>query len=255
MVESLPEGSKEILVNGYTNLGNFAIEGQPLNVIKASYTERNDDGELIIAESGSYKIANEIGIIADPNPEWLGSAITSLTWKGLTFGMQWDYVHGGQTLSYSAATMVGRGVAKDLEDFDPTLPLILPGVREVFDENGAVTGYTPNTIPLTTAGVFFGNSIIGEGAYDRGIYDATRVRFREISLAYNVPASFASKLKLKGINISVVGNNLWWRAVNAPQYSHADFDRTAYGTNNGAGFDYLGGPSAKRYGVNLKLTF
>ena len=255
-VESLPDGSKEILVNGYTNLGNFAIEGQPLNVIKASYTERNPDGELIVAESGSYKIANEIGIIADPNPDWLGSVITALSWKSLTFGMQWDYVHGGQTLSYSAATMVGRGVAKDLEDFDPSLPLILPGVREVFDETtGEVTGYTPNTIPLTTAGVFFGNSIIGEGAYDRGIYDATRVRFREVSLTYSFPASFASKLKLRGINLSFVGNNLWWRAINAPQYSHADFDRTAYGTNNGAGFDYLGGPSAKRYGVNLKLTF
>ncbi|MBA4053707.1 MAG: SusC/RagA family TonB-linked outer membrane protein, partial [Marivirga sp.] len=254
-VESLPEGSKEILVNGYTNLGNFAIEGQPLNVIKASYTEKSPDGQLIVAESGSYKIANEIGIIADPNPNWLGSLITNLSWKSLSFGMQWDYVDGGQTLSYSAATMVGRGVAKDLESFDPTLPLILPGVREVTDGSGVVTGYTPNTIPLTTAGVFFGNSIIGEGAYDRGIYDATRVRFREISLAYSLPVSLVSKMKLKGINVSLVGNNLWWRAINAPKYSHADFDRTAFGTNNGAGFDYLGGPSARRYGVNIKVTF
>jgi hypothetical protein len=254
-VESLPEGSKEILVNGYTNLGNFAIEGQPLNVIKASYTEKAPAGQLIVTEAGGYKIANEIGIIADPNPDWLGSLITNLEFKGVSFGMQWDYVHGGQTLSYTAATMVGRGVAKDLESFDPTLPLILPGVREVLDGDGNVTGYTPNTIPLTTAGVFFDNTIIGTGAYDRGIYDATRVRFREISLAYSLPVSLVSKMKLKGINISLVGNNLWYRAINAPKYSKADFDRTAYGTNNGAGFDYLGGPSARRYGVNLKVTF
>jgi TonB-linked SusC/RagA family outer membrane protein len=255
MVESLPEGSKEIVIAGYTNLGNFAIEGQPLNVIKSTYTERAPDGQPIITETGNYKQGNDIAIIADPNPNWFGSAIVNLQWKGLAFGMQWDYVDGGQTYSFTAATTVGRGVAKDLEDFDPTLPLILPGVREVVDQDGNVTGYTPNTIPLTTAGVFFDNTIIGGSPNDKGVYDATRVRFREISLAYNLPTSLVSKMKLKGINISLVGNNLWWRAINAPKYSHADFDRTAFGAGNGAGFDFLGGPSSRRYGVNLKVTF
>jgi len=64
-----------------------------------------------------------------------------------------------------------------------------------------------------------------------------------------------SKLKIRTAQISVVGNNMWYRAINAPKYAYADFDRTAFGTGNGAGFDYLGGPSAKRYGVNLRLTF
>lgn len=255
LVKSLPDGSKEILVNGLTNLGNFAVEGQPMNVIKASYTQKAPDGQLIIDETGFYKQGNEIAIIGDPNPNWMGTVISSLSWKSITFGMQWDYVHGGQTLSYTAATMVGRGVSKDLESFDPTLPLILPGVLEEKDADGNVTGYKANDIPLSTAGVFFDNTIIGSGAFDRGIYDATRVRFREVSLAYSLPRETVSKIGLKGINISLVGNNLWYRAINAPKYSRADFDRTAFGTNNGAGFDYLGGPSARRYGVNLKITF
>lgn len=254
-VESLPEGSKEILINGFADLGNFAIEGEPLNVIKGSYVEKAPDGQLIINASGDYKQANDIGIIADPNPEWLGSAMTNLSWKGITFGMMWDYVHGGQIYSFSAATMIGRGVAKDLENFDPTLTLILPGVQEIVDGSGTVTGYEPNTIPLTTSGVFFSNTIIGGSPDDRGVYDATRVRFREISLGYSLPKSIVSKAKLNAVNISFVGNNLWFKAINAPKYAKADFDRTAFGTNNGAGFDYLGGPSARTYGVNLKVTF
>jgi TonB-linked SusC/RagA family outer membrane protein len=254
MVESMPEGSKEFLINGIPSLGNFAIEGKPMNVIKGTYIERTPDGQFIINEAGDYKVANETGIIADPNPKWFGSLITSLTWKSLNFGMQWDYVQGGQVYSFTAATMVGRGVAKDLEDFDPTLPLMLPGVREVEGPSGVT--YVPNNIPLTTAGVFFGNSIIGgtTGA-DRGVFDATRVRFREISLGYTLPRELVSGMKIRAVNISVVGNNLWYRAINAPKYSRADFDRTAFGTNNGAGFDYLGGPSARRYGVNVKITF
>jgi TonB-linked SusC/RagA family outer membrane protein len=255
LVQSLPAGSKSILTAGFTNLGNFAIEGQPLNVIQGTYVPKAPDGQLIVTSTGSYDISNNIGIIANPNPKWFGSAITNLSWKALTFGMQWDYVAGGQMFSYSAATMIGRGVAKDLQNFDPTLPLILPGVIAQTDASGNVTGYTPNTIPLTTAGVFFGNTIIGGSASDRGVYDATRVRFREVSLSYSLPKAWMSKLKLRSVNVSAVGNNLWFKALNAPKYAHADFDRTAYGAGNGAGFDYLGGPSARRYGINIKINF
>lgn len=255
LVEELPEGSKQILVNGFSNRGNFAIEGKPLNVIQGTYVEKAPDGQLIINSAGNYKQANEIGIIADPNANWLGSLITTFSYKSWSLSTQWDYVNGGQIFSYTAATMVGRGVSKDLEEFDPTLPLILPGVLEVTDGSGNVTGYTENTIPQTTAGVFFGNTIIGGAPDDRGVYDATRVRFRDISLSYALPKSFASKLKLQGVTITAQGNNLWYRAINAPKYAKADFDRTAFGANNGAGFDYLGGPSAKRYGVNVQIRF
>jgi hypothetical protein len=208
-----------------------------------------------VNDAGSYLPSNNIGVIADPNPQWFGSAMINLRWKSLSLGMQWDYVAGGQILSYTASSLVGRGVGKALENFDPTLPLILPGVNEVRDGSGNVTGYTPNNIPLTTAGVFFGNTIIGGPASDRGVFDATRIRFREVSLSYTIPTSLVSKLKLKGASISFVGNNLWWSVFNAPKYTAVDFDRTGFGVGQGSGIEYVSGPSARRYGVNLRLTF
>lgn len=255
IVKEMPEGSKKILVAGSSSLGNYAIEGQPMNVIQGTYVARSPDGQLIVNDAGSYKTADNIGIIANPNPDWMGSVINTVSWKSLSLSFQWDMVYGGQMYSFTAQTMVGRGTSKDLENFDPGLTLILPGVNEVTDANGDVTGYKPNTIPLTTAGVFFGNSIVGGPNNDRGVYDATRVRFRDITLSYSLPKSIAAKAKLQGITISANGNNLWFRAINAPKYAKADFDRTAFGTGNGSGFDYLGGPSAKRYGATLKLTF
>jgi len=249
-VESLPKGSKEILIRGFTDLGNFAIEGQPLNVIKGTYS-LTYLGKPIVTGDGNYASSSNIGVIGDPNPKWLGSLITSVSFKGFTFSTQWDYVAGGQMFSYTAATMMGRGVAKDLESFNILLPLILPGVVV-----GAEGEPKENVKPISTAGVFFDNSIVGGAApNDRGIYDATRVRFREISLSYKLPQSLVSKLKLTSVSITAIGSNLWFRAINAPKYAKADFDRTAFGANNGAGFDYLGGPSARRYGVNLKINF
>ena len=108
---------------------------------------------------------------------------------------------------------------------------------------------------LTTAGVVNTQSILEGPVHDRAIYDATRVRLREVSLSYNIPQSLTSKLSIRSANISLVGNNMWFKSLNSPKYTHVDFDRTAFGTGNGAGFEYLGGPSARRYGVNLRLTF
>lgn len=254
-IDELARGVTSVALAGFATEANFADVGQPINVIKGLYVQRSPAGQLIVNDAGSYLPSNNIGIIADPNPQWFGSAMVNLRWKSLSFGMQWDYVAGGQVLSYTASALVGRGVGKALENFDPTLTLILPGVNEVRDGSGNVTGYTPNNIPLTTAGVFFGNTIIGGPNSDRGVFDATRIRFREVSLSYTIPSSIVSKLKLKGASISFVGNNLWWNVINAPKYTAVDFDRTGFGVNQGAGIDYVGGPSARRYGVNLRLTF
>jgi len=254
-VVSLPEGSKSILIAGSPTLGNYAIEGQPFNVIQSQYAKRNADGQFLINENGDYSVSNDIQIIGNPNPKWLGSMINDVTWKGITFSFQWDYVQGGDVYSATATTGIGRGIAKELQSFDPTLPLILPGVKEGDPDNPSPEDGQPNNIPQTTSGVFFNNSIVGSNANDRGIFDGTRVRLREVSLGYNIPQSITSKLSIRNAHISLVGNNLWFRALNTPKYAHADFDRTSFGTANGAGFDYLTGPSARRYGVNLRLTF
>jgi len=257
-VEALVVGVDEFQLAGFTGagaVGNFAVVGRPMNAIKGTYAERSPDGQFIINSAGNYQIGADIAVIGDPNPQWMGSLMMELKWKAVSLTAQMDYVHGGQVFSYTAATMVGRGVSKDLEDFDPTLPLILPGVLEVFDGSGNVTGYTPNTIPLTTAGVFFGNTIIGGGPSDRGIFDATRARFREISLNYSLPKNLIENLRLKAVTISIQGNNLWFRAFNTPKYAKADLDRNAFGAVNGQGFDFLSGPAAKRYGANIRITF
>ncbi|MDX1913045.1 MAG: TonB-dependent receptor, partial [Saprospiraceae bacterium] len=246
LVEELPEGSEEIYISGFSNLGNFAIEGQPYGVIKGIATVKDAAGNDVITSNGDYKLSSEIEIIGDPNPDFLLSGFTDITWKGFTLSGQMDYVHGGDIYSFSAATLIGRGVAKELEDFNPTLTVILPGVLE----DG-----TPNNIPMPASGVFFGNNIIGGGPDDKGIYDGTRLRLREVSLAYSLPKRFLGRSAIQGITVSVIGNNMWFRTFNTPKSSKVDADRTAFGTSNGSGFDFLGGPSARRVGATVRVTF
>lgn len=246
LVEELPEGSKEILIDGFSNLGNFAIQGQPFGVIKGKGILKHANGGRLVDGNGDYQLTPEAVIIGDPNEKFRLSGFTDFNFKGISLSAQLDYVHGGQIFSYSAATPVGRGTAKELSDFNPELPVILPGVFESGE---------PNNIPQPASGIFFGNTIIGGGVHEVGIFDATRVRLREVSLAYDLPAKIFGKSFVKGASISLVGNNIWFNAVNTPKSAKVDPDRTAFGTGNGTGFDFLGGPSARRWGANIKVTF
>ncbi len=69
-----------------------------------------------------------LAITGDPNPDFKMTAISTLSFKGITFRMQWDYTQGGDMLAYTPGTVVGRGLSKDT-DFDRLQPLILPGVK------------------------------------------------------------------------------------------------------------------------------
>jgi TonB-linked SusC/RagA family outer membrane protein len=251
LVEDLPAGSTEINVDGFNNLGSFAIKGQPFGVIKGTYVVRDGaggrTGNLTVNSDGRWVTSSSTGIIGDPNPDYMLSGFSDITVYGLTLGGQLDFVKGGDIFSFSAVTPVGRGVAKDLEDFNPTLPVILPGVSQADGK--------PNDKPIPASQWGFGSSPIGGAADDRGIYDATRLRLREISLAYTLGKKIFKNTFVESATIALVGNNIWYRAINTPASAKVDPDRTAFGTGNGAGFDFLGGPSAARYGATIKFNF
>ena len=244
-VEELPKDSKEILISGFTNLGNFAVEGKPFGVIKGPFVKKNANGQLLVTENGDWDISNDIAIIGDPNQDYSLTGITDFKYKGISIGAHLDFVKGGDVFSYTAGSLIGRGVAKELDNFNPALPIIIPGVK---------ADGTPNDIPVAASGLFFANNIVGVTS-DRGIYDGTRLRLREVSLNIDIPAKWLNNGFIKSGTIAIIGNNMWFRAFNTPKSSKVDFDRTPFGTDNGSGFDFLGGPSAKRYGATVRLTF
>jgi hypothetical protein len=139
--------------------------------------------------------------------------------------------------------LLGRGITKD-SDFDREQPIVLPGVK---------ADGTPNDIAVTPSDAYFGNFVTG--ADEAGIFDGTTIRLREVSLGYSLPKSVLQKTPFKAISISISGQNLWFNAVNFPKYLNFDTDVLSTGVGNGLGFDYFTGPSSRRYGANLKITF
>lgn len=250
MVSEIPADIKFINTAGYSNFGTIAENGQPLGVILGSYWVRDPkSGQRIVdPTSGDYIISNDVGIIGDPTPLYKLTGISNLSYKAFSFRMQWDYTAGGQMFSSTASALLGRGVTKDTE-FDRAAPYILPGV----DPNG-----NPNKVQITASQAYFDNSVTNAGAiapYETGIYDATCIRLREASLTYNLPGKYLTKTPFGAVSLTFSGTNLWYYAPNFPKYVHFDPDASGLGVGNGRGMEFLSGPSARRFGASLRVTF
>lgn len=145
--------------------------------------------------------------------------------------------------SVTAAALLSRGLTTDT-DFDRSQTFILPGVNL----NGA-----PNTTQIAATDVGFVNS--GFFIDEHAIYDATTIRLREISLSYSIPSKLLEKTPFGKVSVSIIGQNLWYKAVNFPDGLNFDPEVSSLGVGNGQGFDFLTGPTAKRFGFNINVTF
>jgi TonB-linked SusC/RagA family outer membrane protein len=119
-VSGLPEDLSQIRTAGFTNLGTFAINGQPLGVIMGKAYSRAASGEKIVGANGDYQPDNVISILGDPTPDYKLTGISSLSYKSFNFRVQVDYTHGGDFYSATSSVLLGRGVTRDTE-FDLSL--------------------------------------------------------------------------------------------------------------------------------------
>lgn len=247
IVMELGGGLEEVVVSGFADLGNFAIPGRPFNIIKGSVIDRDPQGRRIVLPTGDYRVAADLGELGDPNPAWTGSWLNTVRYKGFALNMMWEYRHRGVIFSNTVTATLARGVTKD-PVVDRELSLILPGVKV-----GPDGQFVPNDIQITAANYFFNG--YHTGADEANVFDGSTIRLREISLSYDVPRNIMSKTPFKRASVSLSGTNLWFRALNFPLNMNFDTDVLSLGVGNGLGFDFVTGPSSRRFGGTLVLTF
>lgn len=245
-VFDLPSDIKQIGIAGFSNEGLFVIDGQPLGVIQGTSTQKDPKtGERLVNSNGDYISSNEIGIIGDPNPDYKLTGISTLSWKGFSFRMQWDFTKGGDMLAYTPGTLIGRGLTKDTE-FDRLLPIILPGVK---------ADGSPNDIQISASQAYFNNLSGFFGMADLITYDATILRLREASLSYSLPQTVLAKTPFGSASITISGQNLWYNAPYFPEHVNFDPEVNSLGVSNARGYETLAGPTSRRIGASLKVTF
>lgn len=245
-------GLEEVVVAGFTTLGNFAIPGEPFNVIKGIGFARDDQGNPIVLSDGVYQADPDLKIIGNPNPKWNASWINSFDFKGFTLSAMIEYRHGGDVFSNTVTSTLARGVTKD-PVADRELVYIMPGVRQDGVKDDGTPNYIKNDYQISASDYFFSGY---QGRTDEpNIFDGSMIRLREVSLAYELPSSLMAKSPFKRASIAVSGSNLWFNALNFPPNMNYDVDVLGTGVGNGLGFDFVTGPSSRRFGGTVTLTF
>ncbi|CAE7839016.1 unnamed protein product [Symbiodinium microadriaticum] len=126
-VDAIADGIDQVLVDGLSFLGNFAMPGEQFNVIQGASILRDDNGNPIVGSAGTYQQDPIQGIIGNPNPNYNMTIINTFSWKFLSFRFQFDYQDGGEIWGSTASTLTGRGIAGET-DFDRFVPIVANGV-------------------------------------------------------------------------------------------------------------------------------
>lgn len=189
--------------------------------------EYDNDGMPIADKSDFKKIGNS-------SPDFTLGWQNTFSYKGLTLYFLVDGRFGGKVLSLTEAELDKYGVSRESGKARKNGGVEFGG-RKIED---VARFYT------ITGG--------RDGVTENYMYSATNVRLRELSLSYALPSKlFIGKSIVKGVDVSLIGRNLFFFKKNAPY----DPDGTLSVGNGLQGVDVFGMPSPRSFGFNVKVNF
>ena len=232
-----------VVFAGFSNRGNAALVGESLGTMIGSAIARDDNGNFRVNGSGSYVIENGNNIIGDANPDFLLNMSNQISYKNFNLGFLFNWTQGGDMYSQTIQTLLGRGVVNQA-GIDRANSFILPGVNPAGETN---------TTQINNSTYYFSNVLYGPD--EMGVYDATVFRLQELSLGYSLPSNMLEKTPFGSLSVTFSANNLWFHTPNMPENTNFDPNVAGLGVGNGRGFEYLNGPSSRRYGLSVKASF
>ena len=265
-VKHLPDGTKYLYVTD-VQVGNVqaaSYNDGPFMALSGGEWLRNENGDLVLDKNfmpqGAQSNSTQI-LVGNREPKFQGGWNNTLTYKGFTFNMLWEFRVGGAVFNGTEYAMTMSGMSKLTEGRDR---LEITGVQASGD------GYTPvETHVFEVDGVynFNGTKISGKeliknyytSYYYREsrnfITDVNSLRLRTISLSYELPKNVLAKTKcIKRASVSATANNL----LLFSNY-HGDPEVAVSGSgitgSSSVGIDYCGVPSTASFSFGVNLTF
>jgi TonB-linked SusC/RagA family outer membrane protein len=244
-----------------------ATKGEAFGALWGTNYVYHTNGEPIVYPHWNggmrYRKTASPEVIGNITPDWKGGILNNLSYKNLAFSFLIDIQKGGDFFSldtwYGYATGIYDFTAGNNDKGNPVraLPtdgggLPIGGVLQTGtdDDGNPISDGTVNTEYGYAADVYssFGY-VYAPNAHH--VYDASYVKLREVTLTYTLPSRIFENNFIGGIDLSLIGRNLWIIHKNS-EYSDPEAGLSAgryLGNQSGA---Y---PSVKEVGFNLKVRF
>lgn len=251
-VVNLGNGIDNILLFQAWDVSINARVGQPYGAIVGTNFVYLD-GKKVVGSDGFYLRTDNEEVIGNFNPDWNGGIKNTFRYKTLSLSGLIDVQKGGDIYSVNTKHGLSTGL------YEETAGLNDKGnpKRDPVSEGGGIL--FPNTVyedgtPNTT---YYECNEWGT-AYDydssptaRYIIDASYVKLREVALSYSLPGSLFTKSFIKSASVSLVGRNMLILYKNAYHFD----PEASVSSGNQQGIESGSYPSARSYGVDLKIAF
>ena len=241
----------------YSTQKPWVAKGERWDWISAYDYQQDAEGNIIHNSEGLPLINPYESIQGYTSPDWIWGLSTSLKWKNFTFDIAVDGRVGGLAFASTEQALWNSGAHIDSDNqyrYDEVvngkLTYIGEGVKLVsgsaeWDAYGNVLRddrvFAPNDIVvsyesyMTTMNPYIGS------VRTQNLLDQTFIKLRNVAINYSLPKNICEKIKMNGITIGVVGQNLlmWTK-----EFRFSDPD---YGEEN------ISSPSIRLIGFNVKL--
>lgn len=226
-------------------------EGEPFGQIYTRGFQRDDQGRVIVGNSGVPLPTDGPSYNAGTfNPDWQGGISSTFSYGPLSVSVLIDHRQGGELATFTSARLDATGVTeRTLKGRGGEVVFgedIFPGMTAVTQDGSPNDiGVTPETFWTQVGGR---ESPIGEAH----IVGATNTQLREVTIGYTLPETMLSTLPISRANVSLVGRNLLFL------YRESDRVNPNFLTGTGSGsqgFNSFAPPTARSIGVNLRIDY
>jgi len=255
MVVSLPEelGGVATIYSLTGGVSLDAVVGMPLGQFKAEVPATDDQGHIIVDDSGLPIAADEFIYVGDMNYDYELGLGSVFEYKNLSLSVDFDIRQGG--LMYSRTKDINYFVGNAIQTtYNDRNTFIIPNSVQEVDNGDGTYSYVENTVPIATADYC---NYFADGAdklNSQFLIDKSFVKLRSMAFGYTLPDKWINKTFLGSVRVSIFGNNLLlWTAESN---TYIDPELTSFGNDLEGNYgEYSANPSTRQYGFNLSVKF
>lgn len=251
-VLDVTSSTNNVNLGGLSSVTLDARAGEPYGVFYGTKMLRDPEGHTVVDPTTGFPKPDPVRqVLGSIQPDYLAGLSTTVSYKGLALNVLFDTRQGGKFYSRTITDGYFYGSLKETAANDRE-PFVVPN-SVVQNSDGS---YSTNTkiadggSPYWDGGAQYWRQVGNFG--ENTLFDASYVKLRESSLSYTLPESLTGKVRLRTVQVSLIGRNL---AIWTPKsQQHIDPEISSFGTGNSQGFEYLAFPTTRSYGASLKLT-
>jgi len=202
------------------------VVGKAANQVEAFDYKYDSNGKIVVDPATGIPVQGALKNYGSANPKWTGGFNNEFNFGHVNLSFLIDSKLGGKVFAGTEYYAYEDGLSK------ATLP-------------GRTTGFGPGGV--TTAENYY--TTLGNNVSGLFVQNGSFIKFRQITLGYNFPASMFHNA-IQGINVSLVGRNLFYIMKKTTDIDpEASYGAISQGLELG---DQL---PTRTYGINLNVKF